>query len=194
MDFGVVGLDVDVEVGDLRDGALGRDRLSQAPRRWMGVVGVGTVGVGGVIGFESRGPLNVRTGGVSVSLVVFRVKLVGGRGGSGSGFATSGAEKADPMSDNVSERTCMRNEGAIAGTCDEGDKGSRLIRAGAWLRERYASARRSSTMVLSSLMASSTSVFALRTLPGRAGAVFDRAREGEGRRDRIRGGDSVPRR
>jgi hypothetical protein len=162
----------------------------------MGVVGVGTVGVSGVIGFESRGPLNVREGGASVNPVVRRESWLGPgrRGGGGSGFATSGAEKADPMSDNVSERTCMRSEGAMAGTWDEGDKGSRLINAGDWLRERYASARRSSTIVLSSLMASSTSVFALRILPGLDRVVFDRAREGEGRRESRRGGDSVPRR
>lgn len=194
VDFGVVGCKVAVEAGDLSEGVLGRDRFSQAPRRWMGVVGVGIEGVGGVGGFESRGPLNVRGGGVSVSLVGCCVNLVGGRGAGGSGFATSGAEKADPISDKVSDRTCTRSEGAMAGTCDEGDKGSRLMRYGDWLRERYASARRSSTIVLSSLIASSTSVFALRILPARVGAVLDRAREGEGRRESIRGGDSVPRR
>lgn len=52
--------------------------------------------------------------------------------------------------------------------------------------ERKASARRSSTMVLSSRMASSTSVFARRRLPGRVGAVCERGRDGEGRRDKIR--------
>lgn len=195
-DLGVVGLDVDVDAGDFIEGVLGSERLSQAPSRWMGVVGVGTVGVGGVMGLESRGPLKVREGGASVSLVVCRERRPGpgGGGGGGRGLVTSGTEKADPISDNVSERTCMRSEGAIAGTCDEGDSGGLLMKAGDWLRERYASARRSSTIVFSSLMASSTSVRARRRLAGLDGAVFERAREGEGRRDRIRGGDSVPRR
>jgi hypothetical protein len=65
--------------------------------------------------------------------------------------------------------------------------------AGDWVCERYAEARRSSTMVLSSRMASSTSVLARRREPGRElGAVFARLREGEGRRERTRAGDRVP--
>ena len=42
-------------------------------------------------------------------------------------------------------------------------------------------------------MASSTSVFARRRLPGLEGAVLARARDGEGSRESMRGGDSVPR-
>lgn len=41
---------------------------------------------------------------------------VGGGGGLGRGLKASGAENAEPMSDRVSERTCMRSDGAIAGT------------------------------------------------------------------------------
>jgi hypothetical protein len=68
-----------------------------------------------------------------------------------------------------------------------------LISAGDWACERYSEARRSSTMVLSSRIASSTSVFVRRREPGREdGAVFARLREGEGRRDRTRAGDRVP--
>jgi len=61
-----------------------------------------------------------------------------------------------------------------------------------WLLARYALARRSSIIVLSSRMASSTSVFVRRRLPGREGAVLARLRDGEGRRERTRAGDSVP--
>jgi hypothetical protein len=68
-----------------------------------------------------------------------------------------------------------------------------LRTSGDWVCERYAEARRSSTMVLSSRMASSTSVFARRREPGRDdGAVFARLREGEGRRERTRAGERVP--
>lgn len=58
--------------------------------------------------------------------------------------------------------------------------------------ERYALARRSSMMVFNSRIASSTSVFVRRILPGREGAVLARLRDGEGRRDITRAGDSVP--
>lgn len=37
-------------------------------------------------------------------------------GGCGSGLLARGTEKADPMSERVSERTCMRIEGAKWGT------------------------------------------------------------------------------
>lgn len=47
-------------------------------------------------------------------------------------------------------------------------------------------------MVLSSRIASSTSVFPFRTLPGLDGAVFARERDGEGNRERMRFGDNVP--
>lgn len=48
------------------DGVLGSERFSQAPRRWIEPVGVG---VGGVIGLESSGPLKVRVTGARRSLV-----------------------------------------------------------------------------------------------------------------------------
>jgi hypothetical protein len=41
-------------------------------------------------------------------------------------------------------------------------------------------------------MASSTSVFARRSEPGRVGAVLERLREGDGRRERTRAGERVP--
>ena len=81
------------------------------------------------MGFESRGPLNVRDGGASVSLLGIRPGP-GGGGGGGNGLATSGAENAEPISDRVSERTCIRSKGAIAGTCDDGDGGGLLVKAG----------------------------------------------------------------
>lgn len=63
------------------------------------------------------------------------------------------------------------------------------MRAGAWACERYALARRSSTMVLSSRIASSTSVCARRRLEG---VVFARLRDGEGRREIKWPGDKDP--
>jgi hypothetical protein len=77
----------------------------------MGVVGVGIVGVGGVMGFEVRGPVNVRS-----SVVLSANFLAGDFGGIGRGLVVSGTENADPMSERVSERTCMRSAGAMAGT------------------------------------------------------------------------------
>lgn len=139
-DFGVLGLEVGVV--DLRnegeDGVVGRERLSQAPRRCIGVVGVGMVGVGGVMGLESKGPLKVRAGGARVNRVVWRERFPGpgGGGGVGRGFDASGTEKAEPMSESVSERTCMRREGAMAGTWEEGEGGGRLMKAGDWFAER----------------------------------------------------------
>jgi hypothetical protein len=47
-------------------------------------------------------------------------------------------------------------------------------------------------MVLSSRIASSTSVFVRRRDPGREGAVFARFLEGEGRRESTRAGERVP--
>lgn len=58
---------------------------------------------------------------------------------------------------------------------------------------RYALARRSSMMVFNSRIASSTSVFVRRRLPGREdGAVLARLRDGDGRRESTRAGDKVP--
>jgi len=65
--------------------------------------------------------------------------------------------------------------------------------AGDWVCERYAEARRSSTIVLSSRIASSTSVLARRREPGREeGAVLARFLDGEGRRESTRAGERVP--
>lgn len=71
----------------------------------------------------------------------------------------------------------------------------RLLSAGVWIWERYAEARRSSTMVLSSRIAASTSsmsVLARRRLLGRVGAVLARLRDGEGRRESTRPGVFLP--
>ena len=164
---------------------LGFERFSQAPRRWMGVVAVAAVGVLGVMGLELRGPEKVR-GSVRPSLVVDRERGLVGSGVAGRGLLMRGAEKAEPMSERVSERTRMRSEGAIAGTWWDGDNGIRFMRAGAKLVDRYASARRSSTMVLSSRIASSTSVLTFRMLPGPGGAVLERGLEGDGSRESMR--------
>jgi hypothetical protein len=96
-------------------GVVGIERLSHAPRRWIGVVGVGTVGVGGVMGFEVKGPGNLRVGGERESFVGARERGVD-VGGEGRGWLASGAENADPISESVSERTCIRKDGAMAGT------------------------------------------------------------------------------
>jgi hypothetical protein len=75
------------------------ERFSQAPRRAIGVVGV--TGGEGVIGFDVNGP--GIEGGARVRPMVLRFPI----------FACAGAEKALPMSLSVSERTCMRIEGAM---------------------------------------------------------------------------------
>lgn len=148
------------------------------------------------MGLEQRAMVLLRDGGS-------RVRRVEGRRARGLrnelGVAGEvlpwpiGAEKAEPMSERVSERTCMRMEGAMYGTWWDGDGGGRLMRAGDSVCERYADARRSSTMVLSSRMASSTSVLWRRSEPGRVeGAVLARFRDGEGRRESTRPGERVP--
>ena len=103
------------------EGVAGRDRFSQAPRRWIEFVGVGE---GGVIGFESKGPLNVRVIGTRRSFV-WRCP-----GGVGRALLSKGCEKAEPMSDSVSERTERMREGAMAGTWEEGERGGRLMKEG----------------------------------------------------------------
>jgi hypothetical protein len=86
------------------------ERLSHVVSRDMDFVGV--CGAGGVMGFEHSAIVLLRDGGASVRPVVRRLK-----GASGSILLIlMGAENADPMSDSVSERTCMRIEGAIYGT------------------------------------------------------------------------------
>ena len=91
--------------------------------------------------------------------------LVSDCGTAGRGFIASGKENADPISESVSERACTFMPGAMAGMCSVVDD----IRAEPLLF-RKASARRSSTIVLSSLIASSTSIFA------RLGSVSARGR------------------
>lgn len=86
------------------------ERLIQAPRRAMGVVGV--VAGGGVTGLEFRGPVYCRSDGVRVRPVVVRLTGVMISGVAGRGFVSSGAENAEPISESVSERTCIRIEGA----------------------------------------------------------------------------------
>lgn len=87
------------------------ERLSHAPRRAIGVVGV-TV-AGGVMGFEVKGPVEERVLGKSFRLDgrTAGAPPVDGRGP--STLRAKGAEKADPISESVSERTCMRMDGAI---------------------------------------------------------------------------------
>lgn len=184
---------------------------------------VGRVGLGGVMGFEVRGPAFGGGGGsgggmsfsfldfwwrgclVGVVAVAVVVVVVGGMrgeeeevGGVGSGFVASGTEKAEPMSERVSERTCMRSAGAMAGMWvvgveEEEEEVVLLLRVGEGIEVRRASARRSSTIVLSSRIASSTSVLVRRRLPRLdsmwVGSVFDRARAGDGRRPRVERGD-----
>jgi hypothetical protein len=101
-------------------GVVGRDRFNHAPNRPIAVVGLGAVGVSGVMGFEVNGPpVNERVGGDRdnfVPLLVMAGADVGGGGGVGRDLGARGTENAEPMSESVSERTCMRNEGAIRGT------------------------------------------------------------------------------
>lgn len=80
-----------------------------------------------------------------------------GRGTAGSGFIANGRENADPISESVWERACTFIPGATAGICSVV-----ADRATDTLLVRKASARRSSTIVLSSLIASSISIFARR--------------------------------
>lgn len=185
-------------------GVEGSERFSQAPRRPSGVVGVGIEGLGGVMGLEVRGPARGgggRGGGISLSFfsgLGFEPALVGWlkageeEGGVGRGLETRGTEKAEPMSESVSERTCMRSEGAMAGmwcVCVS----ELVVRVGDGIEDRSASARRSSTIVLSSRIASSTSVLVLRRLLRLesmcVGSVFERARAGDGRRAGLERGD-----
>jgi hypothetical protein len=97
-----------VEIEDIVEEVV--ERLSQAPRRWIGVVG----GWRGVMGFEVRGPVNSRWG------------LLGAVGTA----LFSGTENAEPMSDSVSERTCMRIVGAKCGTCWDGEGGGPVFAQG----------------------------------------------------------------
>jgi hypothetical protein len=83
------------------------ERLSHVVRRDMDLVGV--AGAGGVMGLDHNAIELWRDGGARVRLV-FRRRT----GAEGSAlFILMGAEKADPMSERVSERTCMRIEGAM---------------------------------------------------------------------------------
>lgn len=60
-------------------------------------------------GFEVRGPVWRRGGTARLRPKVVRRA---GSGVEGSVLELKGAEKAEPISDSVSERTCMRIEGA----------------------------------------------------------------------------------
>ena len=124
VEFAVVG--VDAFLNDGVAGVLGSERFNHALRRPMGVVGVETAGTGGVIGLEDKGE-NMRAEDAMLRLVGARERAgldarpdkdpdVGGLGGLGRGLWASGAENAEPMSDKVSERTCILRDGAIAGT------------------------------------------------------------------------------
>lgn len=99
--MGVAGRDVALEVSDEVE------RLSQAPSRAIGVVGVAAGG--GVGGLEVRGPVWRRGGTARLRP---RVVRRAGSGVEGRALELSGAEKAEPISERVSERTCMRIEGA----------------------------------------------------------------------------------
>jgi hypothetical protein len=94
-DVGVVMVEVDIE------------RLIQVVNLDIDFVGVS--GAGGVMGFEHSAIVLLREGGSRVRPVVRRL-----RGALGSALLHfTGAEKTEPMSDSVSERTCMRMEGAM---------------------------------------------------------------------------------
>jgi len=64
------------------------------------------------MGLEHKAIVLSREGGARVRPVVRRLAGVTGR----DLLWLTGAEKADPMSESVSDRTCMRIEGAIYGT------------------------------------------------------------------------------
>ena len=89
--------------------AVDIERLSQVVKRAMLFVGV--CGAGGVMGLLHSAIVLSREGGARVRLVVRRrgVVVVGGK----TENLETGAEKAEPMSESVSERTCMRIEGAM---------------------------------------------------------------------------------
>jgi hypothetical protein len=84
------------------------ERLIQVVMREIDFVGVW--GAGGVMGLEHRAIVLSRDGGARVRPVVRR------RVGAAGRVLLMGAEKADPMSESVSERTCMRMDGAMYGT------------------------------------------------------------------------------
>ena len=78
----------------------------------MGVVGV--TGGGGVMGLDVKGPLYGKAGGARWRPVVARLPETSDSGVVGSGLKAKGAENADPISESVSERTCIRIDGAIS--------------------------------------------------------------------------------
>jgi len=77
----------------------------------MGLVGV--AGGGGVMGLEVKGPLYKKAGGARLRPAVVRLPGVPDSGVVGSGLKPKGAENAEPISESVSERTCIRIDGAI---------------------------------------------------------------------------------
>ena len=102
---------------------LDMDRLSHVVRRFIDLVGV--CGAGGVMGFEHSAIVLSREGGARVRFVLRRRV-----GWVGVVSTLMGAEKAEPMSERVSERTCMRIEGARYGTWWDGEGGGRLMASG----------------------------------------------------------------
>lgn len=90
------------------------ERRSQLLRRWSEVVDVelAVLGGGGVIGLDVRGPVKLRAGGYKEKLGARRRAGVESDGGLGRGLLARGTEKAEPISDRVSERTCIRIAGA----------------------------------------------------------------------------------
>jgi hypothetical protein len=89
------------------------ERLSQVVRRDIDFVGV--CGAGGVTGLEHNAIVLFREGGARVRPVTRRpAGLKPAVGATGSALLNLiGAENADPMSESVSDRTCIRIEGAM---------------------------------------------------------------------------------
>jgi hypothetical protein len=84
------------------------ERFNQVVKRAMLFVGV--CGAGGVIGLLHSAIVLSREGGARVRFVVRRRDVVVG---GNTEKRLTGAENAEPISDRVSERTCMRIEGAM---------------------------------------------------------------------------------
>jgi len=105
-------------------GDEGSDFLSHAPKRPIGVVGVGIAASGGVTGFDDRGAKECASG-ARASLPVRAGTPSFSTGGAGRGL-----ENAEPMSERVSARQRRRREGAIVGTWWDGEGGGRLMNAG----------------------------------------------------------------
>lgn len=106
-------------MADLGVVGRGEERRNQLLRRWREAVEVelAVFGGGGVMGFEVKGPVKLRAAGYSEKFGARRSRGAEPVGGVvGSGLLASGTENADPMSERVSDRTCIRIEGAKCGT------------------------------------------------------------------------------